>query len=121
MPSVTRKPTHRDKHASALEPWPTASEERHDEDDDTDRNAEAIGADHAVSGEQLRVSCIRESKPDTHTQNTTTTKLKQDKNQFISNLLLLKSSTLSFKDNNKSELYVNIQSLPRSKHTPSRL
>jgi len=78
---TTRKPTHCDKHASALEPRPTAPEERHDEDDDTDRNTETIGADHAVSGEQLGVSCIRESKPDTHTQNTTTAKLKQDNSQ----------------------------------------
>ena len=88
MHSVTRKPTHRDKHAPALKPWATAPEEGDDEDDDTDRNAETIGADHAVSGEQLCVSCIRQSKPDTHTQNTTTAKLKRDNIQLNTNAIL---------------------------------
>jgi hypothetical protein len=86
--SVSRKTTHRDKHASTLKPGATASKESHDEDDDTDGNADAIGTDHAVPGEKLCISRIRESKPDAHTQNTTAAKLKWENKKFNTKVLI---------------------------------
>jgi hypothetical protein len=67
--------THCDEHASALEPGATASKECHNKNDYAHCDAKAVCTDHAVLGQQLGVSRIRESKPDTYSQDTAATQL----------------------------------------------